>query len=168
MSAPVKATRPIDSLKLITRVPAGMTSIPSAPALVICSAVSETNRPCRSEMASQRCPGPQNLETPLLGVRPIVIRATAPRRCFDHFPLSPGRRVLPVRSCCIAACLMARFLTISRSSDAISPSTSDNAAAMARCSSTGGAGMSKLRIFCSVNRVMAFPLINSWSRCCPR
>ena len=52
----------------------------------------------------------------------------------SHAPLNPGRRLLPVRSCCMAACLMARFLAISASNAASNPSTSDNASAMARCS----------------------------------
>ena len=62
----------------------------------------------------------------------------APSRFVSHSPLKPGRRVLPVRSCCMAACLMARFLAISASNAPSNPSTSDNASAMARCSAEAG------------------------------
>ena len=39
-------------------------------------------------------------------------------KCFTtHSLLNPGRRFLPVSSSCMAACLMSRFLAMSRSSD---------------------------------------------------
>src|SRR5436309_450064 len=60
----------------------------------------------------------QNLAICVLGVAPLLISATSPRDFVFHFSLNPGRRVLPVRSCCIAPCLMARFLAISASNAA--------------------------------------------------
>ena len=60
--------------------------------------------------------------------RPLSSRFTS------HSPWKPGRRVWPVRSCCMAACLRSRFLAMSRSSPPSSASTSLNAVAMARCS----------------------------------
>ena len=65
-------------------------------------------------------------------------RQRPPSRFTSHSPWKPGRRVWPVRSCCMAACLRSRFLAMSRSSPPSSASTSLNAAAMARCSGTGG------------------------------
>ena len=59
----------------------------------------------------------------------------------SHSPPNPGNRVLPVRSCCIVACLISRFLAMSLSSDVIRASTSLRAAAMARCSGRGGRGI---------------------------
>ena len=76
----------------------------------------------------------QYLGFSVLGVPPLLILPTSERGLVTHSFVNPGRRVLPVRSCCMAACLMARFLAISASSDSSNLSTSDNAPAMARCS----------------------------------
>ena len=43
-------------------------------------------------------------------------RTSSAIRFTSHSPWKPGRRVLPVRSCCMAACLRSRFLAMSRSS----------------------------------------------------
>ena len=51
---------------------------------------------------------------------------------------NPSNRCLPVRSCCIAACLRSRFLAMSLSSEVISASASDSTSAIASCSGSGG------------------------------
>ena len=66
---------------------------------------------------------------------------TLPSVFISHSPVNPGRRVLPVRICCIGACLRSRFLAINASSETISSSASLNAPAMARCSSQEGLGL---------------------------
>ena len=66
-----------------------------------------------------------------------TVEAARPNRFTSHSPWKPGRRVWPVRSCCIAACLRSRFLAMSWSSAPSSASTSLNAVAMARCSGGG-------------------------------
>ena len=72
----------------------------------------------------------------VMSCSPLQYVATSPSRFTSHSPWKPGRRVWPVRSCCMAACLRSRFLAMSRSSPPSSASTSLNAAAMARCSAT--------------------------------
>ena len=50
--------------------------------------------------------------------------ASLPTTFTSHSPSNPGSRVLPVRSCCMAACLRSRFLAISRSRPSSRASTS--------------------------------------------
>ena len=55
-----------------------------------------------------------------------------------HAPLNPGSRVLPVRSSCMAAFFISRFLAMSAPRLSSRASTSESAAAMAFCSENGG------------------------------
>src|SRR5947209_4605682 len=52
----------------------------------------------------------QNLATVVLGVPPLTISASSPTFLTPHSSLNPGNRILPVRSCCIVASLISRFL----------------------------------------------------------
>ena len=74
-----------------------------------------------------------------VGVVPLVMSShSSLNRFTSHSPLNPGRRCLPVRSCCMAAFLTACFLAISLSNAWIRLSTSDKALAMTRCSAGRG------------------------------
>jgi len=68
---------------------------------------------------------------------------TSPILVLVQLPQNPGRRVLPVRSCCIAPCFSARFLAMRVSRASRRASTSLRTSAMARCSGRGGMGMEK-------------------------
>lgn len=55
-----------------------------------------------------------------------------------HLPSNPGNLRLPVRSSCMAPCLIARFFSMSASSEATSASVSERTWAMADCSGRSG------------------------------
>jgi len=74
------------------------------------------------------------------GIMPISVCLNFP---FERSKL--GRRRLPVSSACMLACLMSRFLAISRSSPSSYVSTLSKAAAMAHCSDSDGIGMNSCR-----------------------
>ena len=90
----------------------------------------------------QRTSPSQNFASAVLGVPPLRISARSPSAFTSHSPWNPGRRVWPVTSCCMVACLRSRFLAINRSSAPISASTSLNAVAIALCSRRVGSGIS--------------------------
>ena len=73
---------------------------------------------------------------------PVVIFShNSPNRLTSHSPLNPAKRFLPVKSCCMVACLMPCFLAMSLSNSPINASMSDRAVAMAVCSFSWGIGM---------------------------
>lgn len=105
----------------------------------------------------------------VLGVPPLLISTVPLSGLVIQSPANPGRRVLPVRSCCIAAVLRSRFLAMRRPKPSSNASTSLRALAMARCSSSvGGIGITKCRNVAIENSRRVVPTTSPWIRACVR